>query len=39
MKPRKKQDDRLLKQLSLGERAYQKRLRTLIAKDEIHLIA
>jgi hypothetical protein len=32
-KPYKKQEDRLLKQLSLYARVYQKRLRTLIAKE------
>lgn len=39
MKPRKQQEDRLLKQLTIGERAYQKRIRTLIARDLSYLLA
>lgn len=33
MKPRKQQEDRLLKQLSWAEKRYQRRLRTLITQD------
>lgn len=33
MKPRKQQEDRLLKQLNWAEKRYQRRLRTLIIKD------